>query len=80
MRTNSGSQQKKGEKYMTTIELKNDEKDLIVETLKRYILVNEITIENYLLAGESEDSDMVKSYFSENKKIRNIISKIEGES
>lgn len=65
---------------MTTIELKNDEKDLIVETLKRYILVNEITIENYLLAGESEDSDMVKSYFSENKKIRNIISKIEGES
>lgn len=65
---------------MATFELIKDEKDLMIETLKRYILVNEMTIENYLMAGESEDSELVKSYFSENRKIRNIITKIEGES
>lgn len=64
---------------MATFELTKDEKDLMIETLKRYILVNEMTIENYLMAGESEDSELVKSYFSENRKIRNIISKIKRE-
>ena len=65
---------------MATIELTNDEKNLTLDTLKRFILVNDFTIENYLLAGESENSNMVKSYFDENRRIRNIIAKIEGES